>query len=1119
MKVAGDSLGSDESSMHDAQWDEGLTSIRLWNFSFSWQIPLGKLKKIEFHKNVSELLFLEIFSGSGNLSASVKDCGIAVYAVDNKTHRHGQVAIHALDLTKQSDIAVLLDLTCYANIASAHLAPPCGTSSRARERPLPQSLMHIKAEPLRSTERPLGLEGLSGLDAIRVGAANKLYALTVVVFLILHVRGAAVSVENPSNSHFWAAVLSLLTEHSWLRDLWGLMEDNAFQSCMYGSDRDKWTTIKATKGLYTAICKQCDGSHSHRSWVPEKSETGVVFPTSQETAYPRKLCDTMASCLSQFLQQKGVRFPEANLTEQTQLTSRNLRQFGKRLLPPLMSEYWLVADETSAKHFQDSKPINKAPPISENGGKCEMINGSESKEWYINIENNYASLPSTLVLKHKETNKEMNWHGVFRNPKQAVEAASKIVHPLDNHLPIPDPLIEAVFEVLNRGPTAISNQRVDQCKRILKLVAELKDDEEKLHSTMQPEVAKVLKGKRLLVWKKLLVESGYEDSQVVDEAIAGFPLVGASTVSDAFPRGATPAQQSVDELKRQAVWRRRSTIGKCGPTGDDQTDAEAWRQTLEEASEGWLSGPYYSESQVSSLLKTEDWICTRRFPLQQPGKIRLIDDGLDSGLNSAFSSFNKLQLMDMDSVVTLVNIIMQSVLKGDRLMNFKLSCGKRLEGKVHPAWHSKLSLLGRTLDLTAAYKQLAVDPSIGFVRALVTFDPESKRKAFFIMNSLPFGATSSVYAFNRVAKSLWFLMVRLGAVWTTQYFDDFPNIEMEVLASSSRGFMEFLLNAVGWRFAGTGKKAPPYAPIFKVLGVEVNLTEVDIGKLVIQNKPDRVGQIKQFICDVMDRGRMTSAEAATLHGQLNFAQGQYYGCVLKPGMAFLQQILKDGWKAELQQSLGLVMAFIAASLMGSPPRVIKVSDEQVPILLFTDGAYEPNDMDMIGSAGLVLIDRVSNFKIVQAVVVPDSLHQHWKRGGSKQLIALMELWPIVVAMHSYGGRMQNRRCLSFIDNNAVRDGLIKGSSPLCDMFSLLSVVSLDIAAFSVSMWFTRIPSKSNPADDPSRGRSSVMANLLGAEELSDLSPSHELVSGLQSNDSFITYMQQRSKSLMQPAAS
>ena len=163
------------------------------------------------------------------------------------------------------------------------MAPPCGTSSRARERPLPNDLSHIRAEPLRSEDRPLGLEGLSGLDAVRVGAANKSYALTV-----------------------WAAVLALMVRHSWLRDLWGSMEDNTFQACMYGSDRDKWTTIKATKGFHTEICKTCDKSHKHRSWAPQKVAQGVHFPTTQETEYPKKLCETMASCLCRFLRQKGV---------------------------------------------------------------------------------------------------------------------------------------------------------------------------------------------------------------------------------------------------------------------------------------------------------------------------------------------------------------------------------------------------------------------------------------------------------------------------------------------------------------------------------------------------------------------------------------------------------------------------------------------------------------------------------------------------------------------------------------------------------------------------------------------------------------------------------------------
>ena len=198
--------------------------------------------------------------------------------------------------------------------------------------------------------------------------------------------------------------------------------------------------------------------------------------------------------------------------------------------------------------------------------------------------------------------------------------------------------------------------------------------------------------------------------------------------------------------------------------------------------------------------------------------------------------------------------------------------------------------------------------------------------------------------------------------------------------------------------------------------------------------------------------------------------------------------------------------------MGAPPRTISVSDEVAPVLIFTDGAYEPEGGGMKGSAGLVIIDPATQFKVVQEVVVPDELHEHWQRGGSKQLIALMELWPVAMAFQTYGRQFKNRRCLCFIDNNAVRDGLIKGSSPLCDMFSLLSVISLDIAEFSLSAWFTRILSKSNPADDPSRGQCKRMAEELGAEVGQPLVPSHELVSSLKSNDSFISYMQQRSKS-------
>ena len=149
----------------------------------------------------------------------------------------------------------------------------------------------------------------------------------------------------------------------------------------------------------------------------------------------------------------------------------------------------------------------------------------------------------------------------------------------------------------------------------------------------------------------VLEETQYPDLDIVSEVMEGIRLVGPASESKAFPAGMTHAQQTVEQLQAQAVWRRRATIGKCRSSGDDGADQELWSRSIAEAEDGWLEGPFYLEEEVTSKVGTGDWICTRRFPLKQPNKITLIDDGLESGLNSAYSCFNKLQLMDMDAVV------------------------------------------------------------------------------------------------------------------------------------------------------------------------------------------------------------------------------------------------------------------------------------------------------------------------------------------------------------------------------------------------------------------------------------------------------------------------------------
>ena len=901
-------------------------------------------------------------------------------------------------------------------------------------------------------------------------------------------------------------------QHAWIKSLWDSLKNNDHQDCMYGSKFDKWTTIKATLQLYDVICKVCDKSHSHESWRPTMGPSGPKLPTTSLAEYTKQLCNEMASCVAKFLVTKGVTFVDTNLTDQTAITPRQLRVHGKKQLPPLLAEYWLVCDQTMAQQFAYYKPLTRLPPTCEKGGVMLVQTGNQFVEQCKKLESDYAVKLGTLFAATTTSDKVSNWFGVLRRPLQTIEATTKIRHPMDVNIPLPDLLLRAIATVLQLGPGVVADRRVFHCNRILQRIKELEPEEKKLHEKLHPQVRAVLRGKKLLIWRELLVETGFPDLEIYDEVLEGIKLVGPACESGAFPSGLTSAQQSVSQLRSQAVWRRRTSIGKRRTSGDQEADLELWEQSLQEVQSGWLDGPFYEEDEVSQRVNTEHWICTRRFPLKQPNKVRLIDDGLESGLNSAYSCYNKLTLMDMDAVVSLANTVLRAFSSEDGF-SIMLSTGQVLSGRVHQGWQGDSTLLGRTLDLKSAYKQLAVNPEQGFVRVMVAYDPIRSKRAFFIFNALPFGATGSVYSFNRVAKSLWHIMVSLGCVWTTQYYDDYPNVELKSLASSSRSFMEFILQSLGWRFAAEGKKAEPHLPCFKVLGVLLDLTESAKGKFVVANKPERIDDLVQSMVEILDKGYLTGSAAASLHGQLNFTQGQYYGCVLKPGMVFLQKVLRNGWHSDYQQELATVIAYIVSALRNCPPRQIEVSDDVRPALAFTDGAYEPDECGSTASAGLVCVDGSSSFKLVQEVSVPQALVQHWARGGAKQLIVYLELWPILAFLSVYGKQFNNRRVVFFIDNNAVRDALIKGSSPICDIFCMLALCSHCISSHSICPWFTRVASESNPGDDPSRGRSLQMAELLTAQHEAPLQVHESVVSSIVSVESFFDFMEESSRSL------
>lgn len=103
-------------------------------------------------------------------------------------------------------------------------------------------------------------------------------------------------------------------------------------------------------------------------------------------------------------------------------------------------------------------------------------------------------------------------------------------------------------------------------------------------------------------------------------------------------------------------------------------------------------------------------------------------------------------------------------------------------------------------------------------------------------------------------------------------------------------------------------------------------------------------------------------------------------------------------QVQFRDELILMATYLVTALRTCPPRTISTIDCKIPIMIFTDGAHEPDLGEFSGSAGLVIVDYSTGLKLLQVVDVSQDLLEHWKRFGSKQLVAYLELWPVVACL-------------------------------------------------------------------------------------------------------------------------
>ena len=214
-----------------------------------------------------------------------------------------------------------------------------------------------------------------------------------------------------------------------------------------------------------------------------------------------------------------------------------------------------------------------------------------------------------------------------------------------------------------------------------------------------------------------------------------------------------------------------------------------------------------------------------------------------------------------------------------------------------------------------------------------------------------------------------------------------------------------------------------------------------------------------------------------------------------------------GWDDDMRPQLAVACIYTKAVMQYNEPRRISLADQRTPVVAFTDGAWESSSQQPAG-AGLVLIDAVSGTRVSHEINVPGCLVDHWKGMGKAQLTAELELLPILVLFVHYKELFQRRRVLLFVDNNAIRDAVAKGTSKSLSMLVMLSELHRIWSQIQCLCWVSRVPTLSNVADVPSRGQAEQAAISIQGAVGQLLEPSSKPCDLICDAASFIQMMKQ-----------
>eukprot|EP00435_Cladocopium_sp_Y103_P047544 s3100_g14.t1 len=511
---------------------------------------------------------VEFCSGTGGLTAQLRKAGLkSSFGVDHIVKAGNKAPIIKLDIATPEGEELARSYLKSPLCAYAHFGLPCGTSSRAREIELPG--MKSAPAPLRDADNPDGKPDLPAKDAKRVAAAN------------------------------------------------------AFQSCMWGGQRPKRTTIATDMVELSSLACECDGQHTHLPW----GYTPEGFATAAEVEYPLELCRQWAMLVAKAVEEK-FHANAASLPSHPDKKARaqSMKQTRKSLA--FMPDWATV----------DTVTLPQPPPFTV-GTKLE----TPYQEGGTIIPQHSRILRISPTHPHSEEGGGVDGEvqvafGVPWSEEGFILEALHRGHPANFFDGLSKNLKAAIESNAHMSADAIAVKR-EWFRRWTDRAFELREDEAKLHSKLPDHRTNILKGKRFLVLGEILEDLGYPDKQIVQDMQEGFTLVEMARVEGAI-------------------------FHSTKSSGNQEVDAELCAKTLKEVDKGWLK-------ELPGLPEDQGRVSRRFAVVQSEGKVRPIDNYTESQINDAVTITGRCTVDGVDTISAMGAELMKARRKKGRSTGLK----------------------------------------------------------------------------------------------------------------------------------------------------------------------------------------------------------------------------------------------------------------------------------------------------------------------------------------------------------------------------------------------------------------------------------------------------------------